>query len=227
VGSAIAEVVPAAIGMALINPLPIKVVILMLFSPRAMSTATAFLAGWVLGIIAIFGLLLFAATPEAIVGDDREPSLVASLVRFLLGITLLFLAFRKWRSRPQPGEDLALPSWMGKIDAATPITALGFGAVFSGLNPKNLAIIVAAVIAIAEEELTTGEKLVPVAVYTLLASVGVAAPVIWYAVAPASAGETLAGWRRWLMENYATMMTIVLLLFGVILVTKGLGALIG
>ena len=226
-GSAIAEAAPAAIGMALINPLPIMVVILMLLSPKAMATAPAFLVGWVLGLIVIFGLLLFVATPEAIVGNDREPTALASLVRLLLGIALLFLAFRKWRSRPRPGEEFALPSWMGKIDTATPIAALGFGAAFSGVNPKNLAFIVAAVVAIAEAELTTGEKIVPVAVYILLASVGVAAPVIWYAVAQESAGETLAGWRRWLMGNYAVMMTIVFLLFGVILVTKGLGALIG
>jgi hypothetical protein len=182
--------------------------------------------GWVLGLVAIFGLLLFVATPEAITGNGREPSALASLVRLLLGTALLFLAFRKWRSRPRPDEELTPPSWMGKIDTATPIAALGFGAVLSGVNPKNLAFVVAAVVAIAEADLTTGEILVPVAVYILLTSVGVATPVIWYAVAPASAGETLAGWRRWLMGNYATMMTIIFLLFGVILVTKGLGALI-
>jgi hypothetical protein len=226
-GSAIAEVAPAAIGMALINPLPIMMVILMLLSPRATSTAPAFLVGWVLGLIVIFGFLLFVAAPEAIVGNDREPSALASLVRLLLGAALLFLAFRKWRSRPRPEEELAPPSWMGKIDTATPIAAFGFGAVFSAVNAKNLAFVVAAVVAIAQADLTNGEKMAPVAVYILLASAGVAAPVIWYAVAPGSALETLAGWRHWLLGNYATMMTIVLLLFGVILVTEGLGALIG
>ena len=225
-GSAIAEVAPAAIGMALINPLPIMVVILMLFSPRATSIAPAFLVGWVLGLMAIFGLLLFVIAPEAIVGNDREPSALASLVRLLLGTALLFLAFRKWGSRPRPDEELKLPSWIGKLDTATPIAALGFGAVFSAVNPKNIAFVVAAVVAIAQADLTHREKLVPVAVYILLTSVGIATPVIWYAAAPASASETLAGWRRWLMGNYATMMTIIFLLFGVILVTKGLGALI-
>lgn len=226
-GSAIAEAAPAAIGMALVNPLPIMVVILMLFSPRATATAPAFVGGWVLGLLAIFGLLLFVATPETIAGDDREPSVLASLVRVLLGITLLVLAFRKWRSRPQSEAEFALPSWMGKLETATPVAALRFGAGLSALNPKNLAFIVAAVVAIAQAELSAGQKMVPVAVYILLASVGVAAPVIWRAVAPESAMAALAGWRRWLTGNYATMMTVVFLLFGVILVSKGLGGLIG
>ena len=86
---------------------------------------------------------------------------------------------------------------------------------------------IAAVIAIAQGELTAGQKLVPVAIYVLLASVGVAAPVIWYAVAPGRAVAQLAEWRDWLMGNYALLMTIVLLLFGVTLFAGGLADLIG
>jgi hypothetical protein len=86
---------------------------------------------------------------------------------------------------------------------------------------------IAAVIAIAQGELATGQKLIPIAIYVLLASVGVAAPIIWYAVAQRSAVARLAAWRDWLVGNYALLMTIVLLLFGVTLFAKGLGGLIG
>jgi hypothetical protein len=226
-GSAIAEVAPTAIGMALINPLPIMAVILMLLSPRGKSTAPAFLAGWVLGMLVVFLLLLFVASPENIVGDDSDPSTLSSIVRLLLGVALLFLAFRKWRTRPQDDEEIALPSWMGALDRASPAAALGFGAFFSGLNPKNLPFTIAAVIAIAQGELAAGQKLIPIAIYVLLASVGVAAPVIWYAVAQRSAVARLAAWRDWLVGNYALLMTIVLLLFGVTLFARGIGGLIG
>jgi threonine/homoserine/homoserine lactone efflux protein len=226
-GSAIAVVAPTAIGMALISPLPIMVVILMLLSPQGKSTAPAFLAGWVLGMLIVFGLLLFVVSPENIVGDDSDPSTVSSIVTLLLGTVLLFLAFRKWRTRPQEDEEMALPSWMGALDNASPAAALGFGAFFSGLNPKNFAFMIAAVIAIAQGELTAGQKLIPVAIYVLLASVGVVAPVIWYAVAQRSAVARLAAWRDWLVGNYALLMTIVLLLFGVTLFARGIGGLIG
>jgi hypothetical protein len=226
-GSAIAEVAPTAIGMALINPLPIMAVILMLLSPRGKSTAPAFLVGWVLGMLVVFGLLLFVASPENIAGDDSEPSTVSSIVRLVLGTALLFLAFRKWRTRPQEDEQIELPSWMGALDRASPAAVLGFGAFFSGPNPKNLPFMIAAVIAIAQGELAPGQKLIPIAIYALLASVGVAVPVVWYVVAQKSAVARLAEWRNWLVGNYALLMTIVLLLFGVTLFAEGLGGLIG
>jgi len=226
-GSAIAEVAPTAIGMALISPLPVMAVILMHLSPRGKSTAPAFLAGWVLGMLVVFGLLLFVVSPENLTGNDSEPSTLSSIVTLLLGSTLLFLAFRTWRTRPQEDEHMELPSWMGALDRASPVAALGFGAFLSGLNPKNLAFMIAAVIAIAQGELTAGQKLIPITIYVLLASVGVAAPIIWYAVAPGRAVAELAEWRDWLMSNYALLMTIVLLLFGVTLFARGIGGLIG
>jgi hypothetical protein len=225
-GSAIAEVAPVAIGLVLVNPLPVMAVILLLFSPRARSTAPAFVAGWVIGMLVVFGILLFVLAPESLVGNEREPSTFSFIVRFLLGLVLLYLAVQRWRGRPRPGEAMALPSWMATLEQANPLPALGLGALTSGLNPKNLAFTIAAVVAIAQAELTTGEKLVPVALYVLLASVGVAAPVIWYFVAQESASATLAEWRIWLTANYATMMAIVFLVFGVTLAAQGLAGLL-
>jgi hypothetical protein len=183
--------------------------------------------GWVIAMIAVLALLLFVVPIDRIVGDEREPSTLSYILRLLLGAILLFLAFRRWRNRPRPREEKALPSWMKTLEEATPVAALGFGAMLSGLNPKNLAFTVAAAVAIAQAELTAGQTLIPVAVYVLIASVGVVAPVIWYFVARERAIKTLAAWRVWLTANYAVMMAIVLLLFGVILVARGFGGLIG
>lgn len=226
-GSAIAEVVPIALGLVLVNPLPVMAIILLLFSPRARSAAPAFVAGWVIGMLIAFGLFLFVLSPEELVGSERAPTTFSFIVQLLLGLLLLYLAVQRWRERPGPGEEKALPTWMATLEQANPLLALGLGAFLSGLNPKNLAFTLAAVVAIAQEGLTRQAKLLPVAVYILIASAGVAAPVIWYFVAQESAVRTLAEWRVWLTANYATMMAIVFLLFGVILVTQGLGGLAG
>jgi hypothetical protein len=69
--------------------------------------------------------------------------------------------------------------------------------------------------------------LIPIVIYVLLASVGVAAPVVWYFVAQRSATARLAEWRDWLVANYVLLMTVVLLLFGVTIFAEGLGGLIG
>ncbi len=223
----ISEIVPGALGLALVNPVPILAVIVMLVSPESRGTARVFLAGWVLGLLAVFALLLFVVTPEAVVGTEDDPAVGASLAILALGFLLLVLGARKFRSRPKAGEEQALPSWMTTLEQASPPVALGLGAMLSGLNPKNLAFTVAAVLTIAQEDLTVSQKVIPVALFVLLASVGVAAPVIWHMVAQERATVRLSGWRDWLTANYAVIMAIVLLLFGVILVSKGVGQLIG
>lgn len=226
-GSAIAEVIPVALGLVLVNPLPVMAIILLLFSPRAGSTATAFVAGWIIGMLVVFGLLLFVLAPENLTGSERDPSTFSFIVRLVLGLVLLFLAVQRWRGRSEAGEEKALPSWMATLEQANPLLAFGLGALLSGLNPKNLAFTVAAVVAIAQAELSTGEKLVPVAIYVLLASVGVGAPVLWYFVAQERARKTLEEWRIWLTANYSTMMAVVFLLFGVTLAAQGLAGLLG
>lgn len=226
-GTAIAEVVPGALGMALVNPLPIMAVILLLVSPKSRGTAPAFLAGWVLGLVAVFGLLLFATSPEAVVGTEEDPSVGSSLVVLGLGIVLLVLGIRRWRSRPGAGTDQPLPGWMATLEGASPPVVFGLGAMLSALNPKNLAFVLAAVITIAQEGLTVGEKVIPVALFVALASMGVAAPVVWYLVAQERATTRLTAGRDWLTANYALIMAIVFLLFGVVLVSRGVGDLIG
>lgn len=226
-GSAISEVLPAAIGVVFVNPVPIMAVILMLLSPRAKSTAPMFVAGWAASLLLVLGLLLFAASPEPVVGDDKAPSTLSSVVRLLLGLVLLFLAFRQWKMQPKSGEVPAPPPWMLKIDRSTPAAALGLGTMMSGVNPKNLALNLVAVVAIAQAHLTTGGKLIQMTIYALLASAGVLAPVIWYFAAPETATKALTRARAWLTANHALIIAIVLFLFGFILASGGIGELIG
>jgi threonine/homoserine/homoserine lactone efflux protein len=212
--------------VALANPMPILAVILMLVSPRA-RTAPVFLVGWVVGMLVVFGILLFVISPEPALGSEHEPTALASIVRIVIGGALLFLAVRQWQKRPRPSEAGELPAWIANLQQTSPAAALGLGALLSALNPKNLAFTIAAGVAIAQADLAAAEALVPVTVFVLIASAGVAAPVIWHVVAPERASATLTGWSAWLATNYATVMAVVMVLFGVILVSRGLGDLIG
>ena len=53
---AIGEILPLAIGIA-ISPLPIIAVILMLTTPKARTNGPAFLAGWLLGLVVVAGVV--------------------------------------------------------------------------------------------------------------------------------------------------------------------------
>ncbi len=225
--SAVADVAPLAIALVLVNPIPVMAVIVKLSSPRARLIAPIFALGWLIGMTAALALLLFVISSGADVGSERDPTPLASLVRLLLGLALLVMAVRRWQGRPRPGEAGALPAWVAKLDQASPAAAAGLGVFLAGINPKNLAFNAAAALAIAQADLTVAETLLPAAVFILLASVGIVVPVIWYFVAREQATSTLAAWRDWLAANYATMMAVVFVLFGVVLVSKGLGDLFG
>ena len=222
-GAEIAEVLPGAVALALVNPISIVAIIVLHFSPRARSAAPAFLGGWVIGLSAVLALLLFVFPIENLVGSEREPSTLASAARLLLGLALLVLAFRRWQSRSALSEEKDLPPWMARLKAASPLTAFGIGAILSGINPKNLAFTLSAAISIAQAELTVREQMIPFVLFVLLSSIGVAMPVIWWIIAPDTAAKKLAEAKSWLTANYATIMAAVFLLFGVKLFSQGLG----
>jgi len=224
-GEAIGEIFAPAIGVAL-SPFPIIAVILILLSPKARSNGPAFLLGWFGGIVIVTGLVLLLASPNDDSGKGDEPANWASLIQLVLGLGLLFLAYQQWQKRPKEGETVEMPKWMASVDKATPLVAVGLGAFLAGLNPKNLLFNIAAGTSIAQADLSTGEALVPLVIYVLLASVSVAVPVIWYLLAQESAARTLDTWKTWLTVNNALIMAILLLMLGVNFFGQGLGGLI-
>jgi hypothetical protein len=224
-GNAIADVLPLAIGVAL-SPLPIVAVILMLFSQHPRGTSLGFLAGWILGIAVVATVVVFVVGPaQQATGGETSP--LVAVIRLLLGVVLLFLAYRDWKQRPQPGEEVPMPKWMSGIDTLTAGKALGMGALLSGVNPKNLALTAGAGVAIAAAGLSTAQSLLVLVIYVIIASTTVAAPVLANLVLGEKATPTLNSWKAWLIHNNATVMMVLCLVFGFVLLGKGLGALIG
>jgi len=223
---ALADVVPIAFGLMLVNPLPIMAVILLLFSSRAGSVVPAFLVGWFAGLLLVGWLLIFVVPAERLVGTERDPSTLASVIRVILGAGLLWLAARKWMTRPKEGETPKLPGWVTSLESASPLSALGIGAAMGGLNPKNLVFAVSAAVAIAEWQLTNAENAVLLAIYAVVGSLGILIPAIWRAAGGESAAATLQEWRLWLSRNYNVLMGVVFVVFGVLVISKGVSGLL-
>lgn len=223
---ALADVAPIAFGMVMVNPLPIMAVILLLFSSRAAAVVPAFLVGWFAGLLIVGGLLIFVVPAERLVGTERDPSTLASVIRIILGAGLLWLAAQKWITRPKEGETPKLPGWVTSLESASPLSALGIGAAMSGVNPKNLVFAVSAAVAIAEWQLATSENAILLAVYAIVGSLGVLIPAIWRAVGGESAAATLQEWRLWLARNYNVLMGVVFVFFGIMVLSKGVSGLL-
>jgi threonine/homoserine/homoserine lactone efflux protein len=220
-GSAIGEILPLALGVA-ISPIPIIAAILMLLSPKAKGTSVGFLVGWVLGIVV--AVVVFTLLSSLIPASDPDASKpVAGVIKIVLGLALLFLALRQRRSRPAPGEHATLPKWMSAIDSMTPVRGLLLGFVLSAVNPKNLLMGIAAGVAIGASGLPIGNEIVVIVVFVVIAASSVAVPVIAYLVASSRMKAPLERLRGWLERNNATVMSILLLVIGVVVIGKGLG----
>lgn len=211
-GDAIGEMLPSAIGVA-ISPLPIVAVVLMLVTERARVNGPAFVLGWWLGI-AIVGGLVLAASSGAGANDDGEPATWVGILDLVLGLALLAMAAKQWESRPAPGGEPETPIWMTALDTSTPVKAGGTGALLSGLNPKNLLLVVAGATAIARVGLSGGEEAGALIAFILIASIGVMVPVALYFVLGVKSAAILGDLKDWLAQNNATIMTVLLAILG-------------
>ncbi len=224
-GNVIGNILPSAIGVA-ISPVPIIAVILMLFSQRARSNGSAFLLGWVLALAVVGSIVLVLANLGKI-SAGGTPSTLAYVLKLLLGLLFLLLAIRQWRSRPKEGEEPHMPKWMASIDKITAGRAFGLSALLAGVNPKNLGLALAAALSIAQAGLSGAQPWIALAVFVILASLTVAAPVLYYLFAGQSAEKMLNSWKAWLVANNATVMFILFLILGAKLIGDGLSGLIG
>lgn len=221
-GPVIGDILPLAIGIA-VSPIPIIAAILMLLSPKAKGTSLGFLGGWVLGIaVAVVVFTLLGAIIPASDPDASKP--IAGVVKILLGLGLLLLAWNNWRKRPAPGVEPPLPKWMGAIDSMTAVRGLLLGFVLSAVNPKNLLLAAGAGISVGTGGLNLGEQTIAIVIFVVLAACSVAVPVIAYLIAANKMAPLLDGLRGWLVHNNATVMAVLLLVLGVALIGKGIGS---
>ncbi len=225
VAEALAGVLPIAVGI-LVVPLPIAAVIVLLFSPRAKANGLSFLVGWVVGLAAT-GTLTLVVAAGGDVGEGGGPARWASAIKALLAVGLLFLAYRSFEKRPAKGVEPAPPAWMEALASYSPGKSFGLGALLAGANPKNLLLVVGAMTSIAMLDLAPGQTAVILAVFVVVCSLGVMAPVVYALAGGARARETLTSWETWLVANNAVVVSVVLLVFGVWILAGSLAELIG
>jgi threonine/homoserine/homoserine lactone efflux protein len=222
-GQAIGDVLPFAVGVA-ISPIPIIAIIVMLLSARAGANSASFLAGWVVGVTGAC-IVLLALSGLLDTSSSGSPSDSSSVIKLVLGALLVMMALRNFRKRPKAGEQAELPKWLQSIDSLTPVKSAGLGVLLSAVNPKNLLLIAGAMVGVAQLDLPVGDEAAGVIVFVLIAISTVAAPVIVYRVAGERAQQVLDEMKVWLGQNNAVVMAVLLLVIGVVLLSKGISGL--
>jgi threonine/homoserine/homoserine lactone efflux protein len=196
----------------------------MLVTARGRANGLAFVAGWCVGVAAV-GTILLLLAGGADASEEGEPATWVGVLELVLGALLLLVALREWRGRPHEGEEVATPKWMGALDRFTPVKAAGAAVVLSAANPKNLLLIVAGAAAIAQAGVSAGEQAIALLVFVVIASVGVATPVVIAVAMGDRSAELLGRLKDWLAHNNAVIMAVLLLVIGVKLIGDGIAAL--
>ena len=217
---ALGQSLPVAVGLAVVS-VPMAVVVLMLVTAGARRSVAAFILGWVVGIGTVVALTI-AFVDTAV--PETETTRWASIVRIVLGLVLFALAFRQWRSRPRDGEEPTQPKWMTSVGSLSPLKSLGI-ALLSAANPKNAALAVAGGAAIAAGTYVVAEQAIAAVVFTIVASIAVAAPVVVKLVFGERAASMLDSAKSWMAANNAVMMTVILALLGAMVLGEGVSGL--
>jgi threonine/homoserine/homoserine lactone efflux protein len=223
VQDAIGQVLSFAVGVAL-SPVPIIAVVLILATPRARSNGPAFVLGWIVGL-AVLGTVVLLASSGADADEGGDPATWVSVLELVLGVLLVALAFKQWRGRPRGDAEPELPTWMRTIDQFTPVRSLAIGAAFAAVNPKNTLLAIGAAAAIAGTGASTGGQAVALAVFVLIATLGVGAPVAMYFVLGERSRALLDDLKTWMGRNNTAIMAALCLVIGAKLLGDGIASL--
>jgi hypothetical protein len=157
-------------------------------------------------------------------GSSGQRTRWVSWVMIVLGVLLLVAAGRHLRGT-RGGEEVPLPAWMGAIDRLKPAVVLGGGVVLGGVRPKSLLLVVGGAAAIAQTGIAGGQQAIAYAVFAVIATIGVAAPVVIYLVMGERSAELLGRLKGWMRRNNAVILAVVLVVIGVTLIGDGIGGL--
>ena len=114
---------------------------------------------------------------------------------------------------------------MAGLDRLRPATALGLGMLLVAVNLKNALLTVSAAASVDGAGLSGGQQAIALAVFVLLASTGVLAPLAVYLAMGKRATKTLEAWKTWASDHNAAITAVLLLVFGTKLVGDGIGIL--
>lgn len=220
---AIGEVVAFGVGVAL-SPLAIVAVVVMLASPVARRGAWAFCAAWVLALAAGTTLVVLIADGADADADDGTAAWVIA-AKIILAVVLVVIAIREWRAGGADAHDP--PGWLARLETARSVGAASLGVAFAVIKPKNLLLTIGAGIAIAQTGSSPGAQAVAVAVFVILGSAGVLAPLAIALCMPARGHEVLLRLRDWLVRENATVIAVICLIIAAKLLGDAITALTG
>lgn len=220
-GSVLTELIPLALVIAL-SPFSIIPAVLVLGTPRPKPTGLAFLAGWLLGLAALTAV--FLELSNLLGGIGTQPPSWASWLRIVVGSALIVLGAYRFTKRKSSEH---MPGWITRMSTLTPPKAALTGAALTVINPKVLFICAAAGLAIGSAGLDTPAVWSAEIWFVAFAASTVAVPILAYAFMGQKLDPVLHGIRDWMERQHAVLIAAILVVIGLLVLYKGIHALVG
>ena len=206
--------------LAAASPGTLVATLAVLGTRRARANGSAFAVGFVLGQSATLAGVLVVGSITIPTGGGGSASAALELA---VGVLLLAAGFRARRPRKPRvvGGSSRAKRFHERLERVTPRTAFSIG-VTLGIGVKRLIITIFAASTIALASVTKAAQAGLGALYVVVASVLVWAPVTVYLVAGSTADEFVARSKERLAARQRQVTSLTSLLFGLVFVVGGL-----
>lgn len=200
-----------------VQPWSVLAGVLLVASKGGVAKAMAYVAGWVLALVAvaIATVALYPDTPKVAASSPW-----VSWVQLASGVALGGWLLVRSR-RPVATKSDAQPKWMARLDSMSPAPAFVLGAFL-----PNYVLVVAAVGNVIQAGLLQARAALVMFLFIVVASAGVAAPLLLLVIRREEAPRIYQGWRSWLTLHGQLLVTVVLAVVAVVLMVKGIVGLV-
>lgn len=193
------------------SPVAVMVLISLMLRRNALRNATFFLLGFTPTLLALGYVFVFVLH----VGGSGGKSDIDGYIDIALGVLCLLAIILVYKKKPRekkPEEDVPA-SRAAMIGCLTMLA-----------NYSTLIIFISGIHLISAEKLSLLENILSVALLTLVTLWTLLVPIGIYVAVPSKAERMLAALKEWLSRHNKEISAAILLLFGVLLLVKGIRA---
>ncbi|GGU33180.1 GAP family protein [Nocardioides albus] len=228
-GELAGQLLPEMVGLA-VTPAAVVACLLLLGSSHPFRNVIL-LAGPFLVVYGLLAVAALAVGRTADAGSD-DPSTVRGWISIVVGVLFLVAGavswFRPVRRSISPRSAGAVgpastdePGWVSRLRDPSPRLVLGAGALLAVVNP-NVAILVSGLGIVVTADATLSVQAGGVALLLAASMIDFVVPALVFVLA----GERGRGWletaTRWLLAHNRVIGIVVLIVFGVLFVGRGL-----
>lgn len=200
------------LGLAItLEPLPMSGYILLLSTQQGTRKGLGYLLGWLLTLVGLVVLTLVFTGGQPLAAGS-QPSTATLVIKILLGLGLLVIA---WRTQSNRGRPTQTPRWMVKLDDLGFFAAAGLGFL---LQPWPL--VAAGVATVASADLSHASTVLTLTVFCLLASASYLIMQTYVMLKPEPARARLHALNGWLSGHRDQVVIVVAVTIGLWLIAK-------